>query len=460
MSGKYAIAVTVCATAMVAVGQVRTHPAGGAEAVENRQPSLGLQYAIRTSGASGYDLGEVSLWVNNYTPPGWTFAAGQVLNIADYPDLYDRLGTTWGGDGQTTFALPDLRGRVPIGAGAGPGLTPRTLGQYVGHSRVHLDADNLPVHAHETTDPWGPTTPVGGGQAYTNLQDSAVLNFGMVAQRSDFDWAQPGVIRMYATPELPPDLVELDGRSLPVGTEWLTLWASLGFKYGGDYDSGFQVPDLRGRTPVGLGGGWGLGEMDGTEEVLLSDDALPAHTHGMRAGGSSTGSAGAQSPEAIDNDQPGLGLNFVVAGTGLYSPAGASSYPPGYQVIGQVALHAGRLDWMPEGWYVLNGERLTHYDGPGALDHAMGNAFGGRRDVTILTSDGWVDTTRFDLPDLRGRLAIGALTPGSQGQVVGVGQYTLDEAQLPAHSHEYVPEPAASTLMMTGIWLILRRRRA
>lgn len=93
-------------------------------------------------------LGEVRMFAGNFAPMGWLFCNGQLLNISEYDALYSLLGTTYGGDGATTFALPDLRGRTPIHAGQGPGLSCRMLGESFGAETVTLSAAQLPSHFH------------------------------------------------------------------------------------------------------------------------------------------------------------------------------------------------------------------------------------------------------------------------------------------------------------------------
>jgi microcystin-dependent protein len=83
-----------------------------------------------------------------YAPVGWADCDGQLLPIAQHTALYSLLGTTYGGDGVNTFALPDLRGRVPIHVGPGPGLTQRMLGQKGGAESVTLHTTQMPVHNH------------------------------------------------------------------------------------------------------------------------------------------------------------------------------------------------------------------------------------------------------------------------------------------------------------------------
>ncbi|MGH9628803.1 MAG: phage tail protein [Bryobacteraceae bacterium] len=93
-------------------------------------------------------IGSIVLFAGNFAPRGWAFCQGQLLPIAQNAALFSILGTTYGGNGQTTFALPDLRGRAPIGAGQGPGLTPVTLGEAAGSETVALTAGQMPAHTH------------------------------------------------------------------------------------------------------------------------------------------------------------------------------------------------------------------------------------------------------------------------------------------------------------------------
>jgi len=93
-------------------------------------------------------LGSIALFAGNFAPRGWAFCAGQVLSIAQNTALFSILGTTYGGNGQTTFALPNLQSRVAIGAGQGPGLSNYDLGQTGGSETVTLTASQMPAHTH------------------------------------------------------------------------------------------------------------------------------------------------------------------------------------------------------------------------------------------------------------------------------------------------------------------------
>ena len=92
-------------------------------------------------------LGTVQLFAGNFAPRSWTFCDGQLLQISQNTALFSLLGTIYGGDGRTTFAVPDLRGRVAVGAGNGPGLSPRTIGSRAGQNDVAITA-TMPAHSH------------------------------------------------------------------------------------------------------------------------------------------------------------------------------------------------------------------------------------------------------------------------------------------------------------------------
>jgi len=156
-------------------------------------------------------LGEIRMVGFNYAPEGWALCNGQLLKIAENTALFSLLGTTYGGDGNNTFALPDLRGRVAIHQGSGSGLTPHLMGDKGGFESVTLAANEMPAHNHKlkaTTDTAGANSPggnalatlprgtsiyggpqnlvdmasqavdnAGGGQAHHNMQPFLVVNF-------------------------------------------------------------------------------------------------------------------------------------------------------------------------------------------------------------------------------------------------------------------------------------------
>lgn len=96
-------------------------------------------------------IGEIKIFGFNFAPQSYMTCQGQILSIAQNTALFSLLGTTYGGNGQTTFALPDLQGRVPIGQGQGPGLPPYSMGQVGGTTTATLTTNNMPIHNHAAT---------------------------------------------------------------------------------------------------------------------------------------------------------------------------------------------------------------------------------------------------------------------------------------------------------------------
>ena len=94
-------------------------------------------------------IGQIMAFGGNFAPRSWALCDGQLLPISQNQALFSILGTTYGGDGRTSFGLPDLRGRVPIHAGNGPALSPRRLGERGGSENVNLTVSQLPPHNHQ-----------------------------------------------------------------------------------------------------------------------------------------------------------------------------------------------------------------------------------------------------------------------------------------------------------------------
>lgn len=147
-----------------------------------------------TASANDCFLGEVRLFAGNFTPRNWAKAEGQLLSISQNTALFSILGTTYGGDGRTTFGLPDLRSRVPVGAGQGPGLSDRRLGESGGEERHELTVDEMPVHDHavnvrgtkpsnseRSKTPEDNILSHGGQKIYTDLPADAEMAPGTIA---------------------------------------------------------------------------------------------------------------------------------------------------------------------------------------------------------------------------------------------------------------------------------------
>jgi microcystin-dependent protein len=122
-------------------------------------------------------LGQIQAFGFNFAPRGWATCDGQLMSISENTALFSLLGTTYGGDGRTTFALPDLRGRTMLHQGSGPGLSPRRMGEKSGTEHNTLNVNQLPAHGHgvnmpvssedaTSDEPGGNVLAVGGANLY------------------------------------------------------------------------------------------------------------------------------------------------------------------------------------------------------------------------------------------------------------------------------------------------------
>ena len=156
-------------------------------------------------------IGYTTLFAGNFAPKNWAFCYGQILSIQSNTALFSILGTTYGGNGQTTFGLPDLRGRMVVGAGQGPGLSPYNLGDVSGSESHSLLFNEMPAHVHPvagTFVPQAATTasqpePTAGVAAnttdsfYSQTNDSqmapfnATIALGPVGNSIPFNLVQP-----------------------------------------------------------------------------------------------------------------------------------------------------------------------------------------------------------------------------------------------------------------------------
>ncbi len=106
-------------------------------------------------------VGEIRMFAGNFAPRGWAFCDGQLLPVSQNDSLFTLLGTIYGGDGRTTFGLPDARGRIPLHAGTGPGLSARRLGSKSGAEKETLTTNQLASHTHD----WNANTAPATGSA-------------------------------------------------------------------------------------------------------------------------------------------------------------------------------------------------------------------------------------------------------------------------------------------------------
>jgi microcystin-dependent protein len=155
-------------------------------------------------------LANITIFAGNFAPRSWMFCQGQLLAISQYDALFALIGTTYGGDGQTTFALPDLRGREAIHAGQGPGMNTYTLGEMSGTESVTLLSTNLPVHTHTVISLTGnPPASQNGGTLATPVNNIPATTTGINTYNST------GTSNMAATTN--NAVTAQAGSSLPLG---------------------------------------------------------------------------------------------------------------------------------------------------------------------------------------------------------------------------------------------------
>ena len=458
------LGIAVLATLLSALGTpswaVTTGTSGGGQVMFNEQPSLPISYVVRTSGLED-DLGEVGMFAGNYATQGWALANGQILSINQYPELFDKIGTAFGGDGTSTFALPDLRGRTPIGVGAGPGLAPYSVGQVVGGLETASAA--LPLHTHGVGSAY--TTSDAGASTHLNLQPSLALT-PIIATTGTFPsrniiagdsppedtWGttDPPNFGVGDTPFL-AEMTWIAHNDIPTGWRYANgdlldivdhqaLYSILGTRFGGDGEVNFALPDLRSRTAVGTGFGAGLtgrslGEQFGEETETLTVAHVPPHSHPLPGGGATETVGGG---ETQSNLQPSLGITHIVALEGVYpsqnSPSGGGGPNLGTgnnPFIGSISMFAG--DFAPRDFALAQGQLINIAFNP-ALFSIVGTTYGGDGEVT------------FGIPDLQGRLPVDAgQGPGLPNRHIGVKfgleNSTIPLTQIEAHVHQFVALP-------------------
>lgn len=266
-------------------------------------------------------IGQVKLVPYSFAPRGYADCDGQLLSISSHTALFSILGTTYGGDGQQSFGLPDLQDRAPVHQSQED-----PLGHKGGAANVTLDVSTMAQHSHAINARNVPATETaisgnvfaaqaqrgaqhyitaggqtadmsehgltetGGGQAHDNTQPSMTLRY-VVALEGTYpsrdgggaidDQDYIGEIRPFGFNFAPRGWAQCDGQLLAIASNQ-ALFSLLGTVFGGDGKTTFALPDLRGRTAVGLG--QTMGAKFGSETVTLNADQIPAHDHQTELG--------------------------------------------------------------------------------------------------------------------------------------------------------------------------------
>lgn len=382
--------------------------------ISNMQETLGINMSIvieglypSRDGSGGHiSIGYMEQFAFNFAERGSAFANGQLLPISSYTALFSILGTTYGGDGRTTFSLPNQQGRLSVGSGSSfeNGFFP--LGARYGSELTYLSEGNLPID-------FG-----GFGIPAPNAQPSLNLNWVIHTDPSASGANVAGSVHLFAGNFQPNGALFCDGRTLQIA-DYPDLFARIGTTYGGDGITTFQIPDLRGRTVSGADSENPIGSVIGDPNFAVTGDTLPANVGGNGA--------------LVDNQQPGVAMQVLIAVQG-YFPSRSQEDPQGTDVsafddeptLGQIIYYAGTD--LPPGFVPANGALL-----PIASNTALFSLLG-----TIYGGDG---RTTFALPDFDGRVAAGfgtgpGLTPLQIGQVTGSDDIAIPYESIPGRSQD------------------------
>jgi microcystin-dependent protein len=374
---------------------------------DNMQASLALTQFIPLSGIfpannsdpnvdpGGIPLGSIRTFAGNFAPGGSAQAGGQLLPINQNQALFALLGTMYGGNGTTNFALPDLDGQTMIGGQLGFASRPA-----IGSNDTRLVNAELP-------------SSLGGSfQPFDNYQASLPVTYlirtgGLFPSNgSGVDFI--GQVVPFAGGFVPDGFLQANGQEVPIN-DYPVLFNLIGTTYGGDGVTTFAMPDLSGRTVIGASSQLQIGTYLGDETSLLNSQ-LP-----VAAGGSG---------QPVDNREPSAALAYLISLTGIFPPHDSGSVDPDTQYLGEIVAVAFDANVAPTSWAEAKGQLLP-INQHQALFSLLGTMYGG---------DG---ITTFALPDLRGRAEIGTGDEAQIAHVLGSNTFTLVPENIPERLHDF-----------------------
>src|SRR2546430_2539362 len=378
---------------------------------DNMQASLALTQFIPLSGIfpshsptpdpnvdpGAIPLGSIRTFAGNFAPGGSAQAGGHLLPINQNTALFSLLGTIYGGNGTTNFALPDLDGQTMIGAGQ--------LGNFsspaIGSNDTRLVNAELP-------------SSLGGSfQPIDNYQASLPLTYlirtgGLVpVGGSGVDFI--GQIVPFAGNFVPDGFLQANGQEVLIN-DYPLLFSSSATNYGGDGNTTFARPDLTGRTAVGATLQSPVGGIFGQETSLLLNSQLP-----VAAGGNG---------QPVDNHEPSASITYLIAAAGIFPPHDSGAIDPANQYLGEIVAVASDASLAPNGWFEAKGQLLP-INQHQALFSLLGTMYGGNGQTT------------FALPDLRDRAAIGTGDEAQIAHVLGSNTFTLLPDNIPERLHDF-----------------------
>jgi len=458
----------------------------------------GIQNSYAASG-SDQTIGEITWFAGNFAPRNTAFCDGQLLSVALNNPLFALLGTIYGGDGRTTFGLPDMRGRMPVDDGQGPGLTNRNIGAKSGAETVTVLENNLPSHSNglmassfsgESTNPTGKSLQsgfnpflhriytlfngndvvdmksdaianAGGSQSHSNISPFLTINclINLIGTFPGGSEPEPflGEIRWvaYSRNDIPNGWANCDGQILPINSNQ-SLFSILGTTYGGDGRTSFALPDMRGRMPMDDGASHPLGQKSGQENVILGINEMPSHTHQLR-GTSAIGDTTtptikllAQGPHPLANriyQDSNLDKNMAsesVSNTG--GGVGHQNMPPFLTLRCIIALQGTfpSRGGVNTNAYIGEIRWFAGNFAPGGYSDCNGDLLPIAENTALFsilgTTYGGDGRTTFGLPNMEGRMPLHdgrgpGLTSYRLGQIGGTETVTLSQNQMASHNH-------------------------
>ena len=442
-------------------------------------------------------IGEMRWVPYNFAPRGWAECDGQLLSTSQNPALFNLLGTRYGGDGTTTFALPNVQGRTIIGAGSGAGLTPRSLGETGGTENAALSLAQMPTHSHnlQAVTEFGNSnmaaanilargshsyadrvfssqnanvdmhssaiSSTGGDQPHTNLQPYLNLTciIALVGNFPSEGGAGGGIpmiseIRWFAHDVVPGNWNRCDGTLLDIAQN-PALFSLIGTTFGGDGETNFAIPDLQGRSGMHPGNGPGLtprslGQTGGTQTETLSLSQLPQHNHQLKAANVFADNINTGN-HVLSNGKPLQYHNIYRSGlptttmdsTALISVGGGLAHENMFPFATATCVIATGGTFESRDSFV--GE-LTMYPGrivPDGWTLTDGQLLLINSHQSLFSllgaAYGGDGRTTLGLPDLRGRIPVhmGFSSEGTNfpiGSKVGTETVTLNQNQMPSHT--------------------------
>jgi len=383
--------------------------------------------------ASIPSLARFIMFAGNFAPRNWALCDGQLLQISQNPALFSLLGTIYGGDGRTTFGLPDLRGQIPVHAGDGPGLPPRSLGEKSGTETNTLALNQPASHSHtaavsldflagrvtevtEVTTTTNSATTASTATATTTTTTTASITSMTPTTSSTTSTSEETNIK--ACKDRKGRINIVDSLNIcAVGTD--VEWAVKGLP-------GEQGPE--GYTDI-KGMFIKFEKEDPMDTMPLSNISVTVEN----AGGG----------QAVNNMQPFTAVNYIIALQGTFPSRnrrdlkgeikdGIEEEEQGQRQLGGSDPFLGEIimfgsNFAPRGWALCDGQLLPISENS-ALFSLLGTIYGGDGRVT------------FGLPDLRGRVPIHegegpGLSNRNIGAKSGSASNTLNVNQLPSHDH-------------------------